>query len=96
MQFGDDFAQERGVGGMDGARDLFDKFLTDLALIIPHRVTVEHRCIGRLRNVHIVGHVAPRRFDRKRELVCCRRTHYPMDNAQCKTKMRPRRCLLSR
>ena len=93
MQFGHRFAQERGIGGMDGTGDLFDKFLTNPALIIPHRVTVEPPCIGRLRNVHIVGHVAPRRFDRMGELVCCRRTHYPMGNTLRKTKMQPRQCL---
>jgi len=78
---------------MDGVGDLFDKILTYPPLIIPHRVTVEHRCIGRLRNVHIVGHAAPRRFDRMGELVCCRRPHYPMGNTQCKTKMRRCQCL---
>ena len=45
MQFGHDLAQQRRVGGLDGARDLFDKFVTDLALFIPHRETVEHGAV---------------------------------------------------
>ena len=42
VQFGHDLAQPRRVGGLDGARDLLDKFVTDLSLFIPHREMVEH------------------------------------------------------
>ena len=73
MQFGHDFAQPRRVGGLDGARDLFDKLVTDLSLFIPHREMIEHGAIdgsrGGFGNVDILGHAAPRRFDRMSELV---------------------------
>jgi hypothetical protein len=58
---------------MDGAGDLFDKLVTQLPLFIPHQEMVEHGALRRLRlglgNVDILGHAAPRRFDRMRELV---------------------------
>ena len=73
MQFRHHLAQQRPVGGLDGARDLLDEFVTELALFIPHREMVEHGALRRLRlglgNVDILGHAAPRRFDRMRELV---------------------------
>jgi hypothetical protein len=40
-----------------------------LAVFVAHRETVEHRRIGGMGNVHIIGHAAPRRFDRIAELV---------------------------
>jgi hypothetical protein len=43
--------------------------VTDLALFIPHRETVEHGGVGGCGNVDIFGHAAPHRFDRTRELV---------------------------
>jgi hypothetical protein len=64
---------------VDGARDLFDKLVTQLPLFIPHQQVVEYRALrsgalgwqsfGGLGNVDILGHAAPRRFDRMRELV---------------------------
>ncbi len=69
MQFRDDLAQERRLGGLDRARDFFDEFAADRAVFIPHREAVEHRGIGGLGNVNIIGHAAPRRFDRIAELV---------------------------
>ena len=42
MQFGHDFAQPRRVGGLDGAGNLLDEFVTDLALFVPHREAIEH------------------------------------------------------
>jgi hypothetical protein len=59
---------------MDGARDFFDEFMTQLPLFIPHREMVEHGALrgsrfGGLGNVDILGHAVPRRFDRMRELV---------------------------
>ena len=73
VKFRHHLAQQRPVGGVDGARDLFDKLVTELPLFIPHREMVEHGALRRLRlglgNVDILGHAAPRRFDRLRELV---------------------------
>jgi hypothetical protein len=40
-----------------------------LAVFVAHRQTVEYRRIGGMGNVHIIGHAAPRRFDRIAELV---------------------------
>jgi hypothetical protein len=40
-----------------------------LAVFVAHRKTVEHRRIGGMGNVHIIGHAAPHRFDRIAELV---------------------------
>ena len=73
MQFRHHLAQHRPVGGVDGARDLLDERMTQMPLVVPHRETVEHGAICRLRpglgNVDILGHAAPRRFDRSTELV---------------------------
>ena len=73
MKFRHHLAQQRPVGGVDGARDLFDKLVAELPLFIPHREMVEHGALRRLRlglgNVDILGHATPRRFDRLRELV---------------------------
>ena len=72
VQFRDDFAQPRRFGGPDGARHLFDKLLADLAVFIPHLEMIEHGAgarFGGLGHVDILGHAAPRRFDRRRELV---------------------------
>jgi hypothetical protein len=41
----------------------------NLALFVPHGEVVENRRVGGLGNVHIIGHAAPRRFDRIAELV---------------------------
>jgi hypothetical protein len=59
---------------VDGARDLCDKLVAELPLVVPHRQMVEYRTpggqsFGGLGNVDILGHAAPRRFDRMRELV---------------------------
>ena len=90
MQFGDDFAQECGIGGLDRARDFLDKFGANFAIFVAHRETVEHRCIGGLGNVHIFGHAAPRRFDRiDRTRLSCRFTHYPIGNAKRNDKYAP-------
>jgi hypothetical protein len=47
--------------------------VTQLPLFIPHQEMVEHGALRRLRlglgNVDILGHAAPRRFDRLWELV---------------------------
>ena len=69
VQFGDQFAQERPVGGVNGACDLLDKFMTKLAFLIPHREAVEGGNFGGSGNVDILGHAAPRRFDRREELI---------------------------
>ncbi len=74
MKFRHHLAQKRAVGGVDGARDFFDKLVAELALFIPHQERVEHGALRRSRfvglgNVDILGHAAPRRFDRMRELV---------------------------
>ncbi len=73
MQFGHDFAQPRRVLGLDGARDLFDKFVTDLSLFIPHQGRIERGAVGGSRagggDVDILGHAVPHRFDRTGELV---------------------------
>ena len=69
MEFRHDRAQQRRIGGMDRARDFLDKFVANFAIFVAHRETVEHRRIGRLGNVQIFGHAAPRRFDRIAELV---------------------------
>ena len=72
VQFRHHLAQQRPVGGVDGARDFLDKFVTQMPLVIPHREMVEHGALRRLRlglgNVDILGHATPRRFDRSREL----------------------------
>jgi peptidoglycan/xylan/chitin deacetylase (PgdA/CDA1 family) len=85
VQFGHNFAQPRRVGGLDGAGNLVDEFVTDLSLFIPHRGVIEHGPVtgsgGGFGNVDILGHAAPRRFDRLRELVSYRCTHYPIGNA---------------
>src|SRR5205823_9175772 len=83
VQLCHDFTQPRRVGGLDGAGDLFDKFVADLPLFIPHREKIGR---GGLGNVDILGHAAPRRFDRMRELVSYRCTHYPIGNAQRNAK----------
>ena len=85
MQFGHDLAQLRPVGRRDGARDPFDKFVTDLALFIPHRQMIEGCSTGGSRgglgNVDILGHAAPPRFDRMSEVVLSyRSTQYPIGN----------------
>jgi hypothetical protein len=59
---------------VDGARDFFDKLVPELVLFIPHLQVIEYRTLGGqsfggLGNVDILGHAAPRRFDRMRELV---------------------------
>ena len=71
MKFRHHLAQQRPVGGVDGPRDFLDKLVAELVLVIPHLEMVEHgalRSLG-LGNVDILGHAAPRRFDRLRELV---------------------------
>ena len=83
MEFRHDRPQQRRIGGMDRLRDCFDKFVANFAVFVTHRETVQQRRIGRLGNVQIFGHAAPRRFDRIAELVLsCRIRHYPMGNAQ--------------
>ena len=47
MQFGHDRAQERRIGGLDGARDLLDEFAANFAIFVAHRKAVEHGGIGR-------------------------------------------------
>jgi hypothetical protein len=69
MEFCHDGAQERRLGGMDGAGDFCDKFGANIAIFVAHRVTIEHRRIGGLGSVDILGHAAPRQFDRIAELV---------------------------
>jgi hypothetical protein len=70
MQFGYDFAQPRRFAGPDGAGNFFDKLLADLAVFIPHLEMVEHGArFGGVGHVDILGHAAPRRFDRMSELV---------------------------
>jgi hypothetical protein len=58
---------------VDGACDFLDKRVAQMSLVIPHREMVKHGALRRLRlglgNVDILGHAAPRRFDRSRELV---------------------------
>ena len=43
MQFRHHLAQQRPVGGLDGARDFLDKLVADLALFIPHQQVIEYR-----------------------------------------------------
>ena len=73
MQLRDHLAQHRPVGGVDGARNLLDKLVAELPLLVPHQEMVEHGALRRWRlglgNVDILGHAAPRRFDRWKELV---------------------------
>ena len=69
MQFGHDRAQERRIGGLDGARDLFDEFVANFAILVAHRKAVEHGGFGRMGNVHIFGHAAPRRLTEWFQLV---------------------------
>ena len=47
MQFRHELAQKRPVGGVDGARDFFDKLVAELPFFIPHRQMVEHELGGR-------------------------------------------------
>ena len=54
---------------MDRVRDLLDKLLANFAIFVAHREMVEWRRTGRLGNVNVFGHAAPRRFDRIAELV---------------------------
>jgi hypothetical protein len=51
------------------ARDVFDELAANFAIFVAHRETLEHRRIGAMGNVHIIGHAAPRRFDRIAEFV---------------------------
>ena len=69
MQFRHDRAQQRGIGFVNGTGDFLDEFVANFAIFVAHRETVEHRGIGRLGNIHVFGHAAPRRFDRIAELV---------------------------
>ncbi len=69
MQLGHDFAQQRHVGIMNGARDLLDEFAANFAIFVAHRQALEHWRRGRPGNVHVFGHAAPRRFERFAELV---------------------------
>ena len=62
MEFGDDGAQKCGIGRLNRARDFRDKLVTNPAIFVAHRVTVEQRRIGGLGNVGIFGHTAPRRL----------------------------------
>ena len=48
MQFGDDGAQKCGIGGLNRARDFRDEFVTNPAILVAHRVTVEQRRVGGL------------------------------------------------
>jgi hypothetical protein len=50
------------------ARDVFDELAANFAIFVAHRDTHRRR-IGGMGNVHIIGHAAPRRFDRIAELV---------------------------
>jgi len=69
MQFGHGLAQKNSVGVVNRARDPLDEFRPDLAVVVAHRQGIAHRSIGGMGNVHIIGHAAPRRFDRIDELV---------------------------
>jgi hypothetical protein len=69
MEFRDDCAQKSRVGGIYRARDFFDKLRPNVAVFVAQRKPVENRRIGGIGNVHIIGHAAPRRFDRIAELV---------------------------
>jgi hypothetical protein len=69
MELGDGLAQKSRVGVVDRARDPLDELRPDLAGFAAHGRAVEHRSIGGMGNVHIIGHAAPRRFDRIKELV---------------------------
>ncbi|MDO9299415.1 hypothetical protein [Bradyrhizobium sp.] len=62
MQFADDGAQKSGIIGLNRARYFPDKLMTNPAILVAHRVTVEQRRIGGLRNVRSFGHSAPRRL----------------------------------
>ena len=42
VKFRHDLTQQRPIGGMDGARNFFDKFVAELSLFIPHQERVEH------------------------------------------------------
>ena len=90
MQFRHHLAQQRPVGGVDGARDLLDKLVTELPLFIPHRETVEHGALRRLRLgwATSIFSAMPRLAgltDRgnSSELRC---THYPIGNTQRNAK----------
>ena len=48
VQFRHHLAQQRPVGGVDGARDLLDKLVTELPLFIPHREMVERGALRRV------------------------------------------------
>jgi hypothetical protein len=54
---------------MDRVRYRLNKFVANFAIFVAHRETVQQRRIGRLGHVQILGHAAPRRFDRIAELV---------------------------
>ncbi len=69
MQFRDNLAQQRDIGFVNGAGDFLDEFVANFAIFVAHGETVEHRGIGRLGNIHFLGHAAPRRFDRNEELT---------------------------
>ena len=43
VQFGDECAQKRRVGGVNRACDFFDEFVANFAIFVAHRETVEHR-----------------------------------------------------
>jgi hypothetical protein len=58
VKFGYDFTQQRPVGGLDGARNLVDEFVTDLAFFIPHLEVIEHGALGGIGNVDILSHAA--------------------------------------
>jgi hypothetical protein len=62
MQFRHDVTEERPVDRMDRLRNLFDEFVTELPLRVPHLQAVEHGRFGGLGNVDILGHAAPRRL----------------------------------
>ncbi len=69
VQFRHHRAQQRRIGLVNGAGDFLDEFVANFAIFVAHREALEHRGIGRLGHIDILGHAAPHRFDRISELV---------------------------
>ena len=70
MEFRDDGAQRRRIGGICRARDFFDELGTNFAIFVAHREIGESRGIGGLGNVYTFR-PCPRLagFDRIAQLV---------------------------
>ncbi len=45
VEFGDDLAQKRRIAALNRIRDQIDEFGADVALVVPHRMTIQHRIL---------------------------------------------------